>query len=199
MIYYYSAKDYPNPKVKVKFIEKPHWNTTYYDRNGFLYINNNYLLFEILGLTRSDYVYIQMNANPCFSKKYKEEQTYDPLKGLNATVENRKDMYLIETPNYIQPPTVTKRNDKTISRAIIDLENSVYKTNLTELESERQNALRSGYAKQIDIQIIRDMNNDGTQVQIYKGKNKEQNDQAEEIVNSLTWDCSIETKDPKLD
>ncbi len=191
--YYSIKKNYPNPKVKIQFENKSFWNVSYYERSGGVNINNNYLPFEILtDVKRPDLVDIQIYASRCESKQIITDKNTDPLEQLTLWVESQKIMYNIETIKYIQPPVITKLSNKTISRAIIDLENSIYKPNQTKAESEIKYNLK--YEKEIDIQIIEDKLDNFAAVLIYKGNNKEQNDQAEEIVNSLTWDCTVGTK-----
>ena len=165
-------------------LEKPvNWDIVYSERNGTIYLE------AANGFGDKNTTRIQIHSSAC---RNHPENFKEPFNNSVEEVEwniQRIQLFYDQTPiTLIQEPFVEKTGDYEVTKAIIDLPEVPMEEDSDRISTRKDNLKPS---QTVHLFQISDGDGNSAMAYIYQSNSDELNAQAQDIVDSIRFDCSI--------
>ncbi len=172
-----SKQSYENLEVGL-MLEKPgNWDLAYSERNGVIYLEAE------KGIWKKDAIRIQIHGRSCLSDVQDPNTPYNtPKEEIEWNIQRMKMLYSLESITIIQEPITDKIGSNEATKAVIEIPAAV-------LEGSSDRSRGSDISQRINMYQIRDGDKSSVMVYVFQSNNDELNVQAEEIIESIQFNC----------
>jgi hypothetical protein len=172
-----TKQPYENLEAGIRFEKSNNWDITYSERNGVIY------LVAEKGIWAKDSIRIQIHGPACPIDGQESKSPYNtPDEEIEWNIQRMKMLYSLDSITIVQEPMMDKIGGNEVTKAVIEIPAAV-------LEGSPSGTQGSDASQIINVFQVSDGNKSSVMVYVFQSNNDELNAQAQEIIESIQFNC----------